>query len=390
MQFWTNVDPGSYSFPSVYAPCPADGSPFGHLSPSSKLVLLVRCLDAMTATRCRAIAVSKPSPIGSRAAAMLLASTFALVLCLVGCADPPSVETRTVPKKDRTLVAYIPQGEVVWFVKLSGPTAFVDPLEDDFRAIIGSMEFDDDGEPKVSLPDGWSKQPQKSMRFATYSKDGPMEIAVTQLAASDPQADDYIALNINRWLRELGQPPREGNWREEAEKRGEFESIEVAGTDGYLFDLRGNVLPARSALIITAEPYLDYTVPEGWIEKPGDSFRLAIFGVPGDAEATISSAGGDPVANINRWEGQLGLPPTPNVELRDRLKAVEVSGQPALWIRLDGERAGSKGDEPVPTSTIGVIAADGEKQYFLKLIGPTEAIEAAEDDFRKFLSSIDF
>lgn len=287
-------------------------------------------------------------------------------------------------------MAYIPQDDEVWFVKLSGPTAFVDPLEDDYRAILESLSFDDDGEPKVKLPEGWTKKPAKSMRFATYVKGGPMEVAVTRLAATDPEDATYVALNVNRWLRELGQPPRDGNWREEAEKRSELSTITIAGQDAWLFDIRGNILPARTAAIFPADPHLDYTAPEGWESKPADAFRMAIFTVPGDVEVSISQAGGNPVDNINRWEGQLGVEPSSDADLRQKMEAVTVDEQPGLLIRIDGERKTGESEDAVPSSTVGVITTDGEKQYFIKMIGPTEGVDAAEDDFRQFLTTIEF
>lgn len=312
-----------------------------------------------------------------------------IVLGAAGCAEPLAIKTQLVPKKDRTLVAYIPRDGEVWFAKLSGPTAFVDPLEADFRSIVSSMTFDDSGTPKVTLPEGWSNTDGSRMRFATYSKGGPMEVAVMRLPAEDPLDDEYVELNINRWLRELGQPPRTESWREAAEARKEFSEIAIAEKPAYLLDLRGNIQPANKSVVLPAEPYLGYDVPAGWTEKDGDNFRLAIFEVPGGVEATISSAGGSPVANINRWEGQLGLEPSSQEDLVDGMEQLEVGDNPALFIKLVGERTVGE-NEKVPTTIIGVIAIDGEKQYFVKMTGPQDAVDAAEDDFRQFLTTIEF
>lgn len=322
--------------------------------------------------------------------ALIASLSVCPVLLCSGCSQSEAVVTRTVPKKDRTLVAYIPNEDAVWFVKLSGPTAFVDPLEDDFRQILDGISFDDKGELTAKLPEGWSKQPAKSMRFATYAKDDMMEVAVTRLSANDPLDNTYVSLNINRWLRELGQPPRKGDWKQETEKRNELEQITVAGKDAMLFDLRGNVVPIRSATIITADPYLNYTVPDSWIEKPGDNFRLAIFEIPDGAEASISQAGGNPVDNINRWEQQLGQTPSTGDQLREKLETVSIAEQPGLLIRIDGERTEDGSDKPTPATTIGVITASEDSQYFIKLIGPKDAVDAAEADFRQFLTTISF
>jgi hypothetical protein len=59
------------------------------------------------------------------------------------------------------------------------------------------------------------------------------------------------------------------------------------------------------------------TAPEGWGRKPTSSgFLLAEFTLPRandddwDGRLTVSSAGGDIEANIDRWRGQFGGKPS--------------------------------------------------------------------------------
>src|SRR4051812_23799201 len=66
---------------------------------------------------------------------------------------------------------------------------------------------------------------------------------------------------------------------------------------------------------------VDWTVPAGWKELPGQQMRFASFQVSAekpDVQLTVIPLGaeaGNLLDNVNRWEKQLGLPPTPQQDL---------------------------------------------------------------------------
>jgi hypothetical protein len=116
------------------------------------------------------------------------------------------------------------------------------------------------------------------------------------------------------------------------------------------------------------------------VDRRAQAFGLATF-VVGEgekkAEITVSSAGGELLANVNRWRGQVGLPP------------VNAEGLTAIVAKTD--TLGVKGDfvELVgPEKTIlGVAATAGGNQYFIKLTGAndTAQLEKATSAFVKSL-----
>src|SRR5690606_23079486 len=70
-----------------------------------------------------------------------------------------------------------------------------------------------------------------------------------------------------------------------------------------------------------------YDVPEGWQESSRTAFRLASFQVADGgrtATLTVSSVAGSVADNINRWRGQVGLPPQSAKELVDAGERVPV------------------------------------------------------------------
>lgn len=82
---------------------------------------------------------------------------------------------------------------------------------------------------------------------------------------------------------------------------------------------------------------LAWTVPEGWREEPGQGeFRYATLRVAPELEATVSSAGGSLLDNVNRWRGQIGLKPVGDAELAKLAKAVPAEGIEAKLFDMTG------------------------------------------------------
>lgn len=92
-----------------------------------------------------------------------------------------------------------------------------------------------------------------------------------------------------------------------------------------------------------------WTLPEGWQQQPGNAFRFAtivISGEPKPLELTVSglpNAGSDNVAyvlqNVNRWRGQLRLPPIAADSLATETKTVDVGGTASTLVNLAGHAA---------------------------------------------------
>jgi hypothetical protein len=87
------------------------------------------------------------------------------------------------------------------------------------------------------------------------------------------------------------------------------------------------------------ETPLRYQAPAGWKElEPDKSFgQVAGFRIrEGDQSATLSvaHAGGDLLANINRWRGQIGLEQITGEQLRDVTEATKINGDQATLVDM--------------------------------------------------------
>lgn len=101
-----------------------------------------------------------------------------------------------------------------------------------------------------------------------------------------------------------------------------------------------------------AEP--KWTLPAGWQQLPGSQFRFATLRMPDPSgsgkpqEITVSQAGGDMLANVNRWRGQLSLPPVSASDLSATAKKLEIDGREATYVSLVGTGSGSMGGGSAP------------------------------------------
>jgi len=96
-----------------------------------------------------------------------------------------------------------------------------------------------------------------------------------------------------------------------------------------------------------------WQLPEGWNEKPGDGFRhatLVIAGAMPPLELAVSSLDhGDTddaayvLQNVNRWRGQVSLPPTTGEKLAKEVEQFTIGEFPCTWVELTGTSGGGMG-----------------------------------------------
>lgn len=131
---------------------------------------------------------------------------------------------------------------------------------------------------------------------------------------------------------------------------------------------------------------LKFDKPEGWTESAGNAFSAAAFEVvDGDQriETTVSPAGGDLLANMNRWRSQVGLDEFTAEEMAKAFEPLEVNGKPANFIEMHSPESASKAD-----SILGVVVVDGERTWFVKLRGSTPLAKRERDKLLEFARSL--
>ena len=145
--------------------------------------------------------------------------------------------------------------------------------------------------------------------------------------------------------------------------------------------------PAGPALATASGPGLTWTAPAHWVGKPLSAMRKGSYTVPGDgAEADLSitafpGAVGGELANLNRWRGQLQLPP---VTAETMASAVRRERHDNLeFIIVDLTAPGEN-----PAGMLGAMVSVGDATWFFKLSGPASLLAREKPAFESFLATV--
>jgi hypothetical protein len=135
--------------------------------------------------------------------------------------------------------------------------------------------------------------------------------------------------------------------------------------------------------LIGTSAHPSWKTPDGWSEQAASSMLLASYLAPGKtggkAEVTVSMFPGDVgglLANVNRWRGQIGLPPISDQELPQKTSQVEVGSVKAVLVDLTAP-GGSKG-------MLGLIVPRDENTWFYKMTGDPAALADQKKSFMEF------
>lgn len=135
-----------------------------------------------------------------------------------------------------------------------------------------------------------------------------------------------------------------------------------------------------------------FVAPADWKEDPTPRMmRLTTLKVgEGDKTAEVivtklNGPAGGMLENLNRWRGQVGLPPLPSVD-EAKIPKVKVDGKDAMLFDMAGP------DEKKPAKRqIQVVAPrDAAGTYYIKIIGEASLVEAQKAKFDKMLSTVEF
>jgi hypothetical protein len=137
-----------------------------------------------------------------------------------------------------------------------------------------------------------------------------------------------------------------------------------------------------------------WEVPAGWRRLAGGSeqMRHATFQVSEahpDVVVTVVPLGaeaGSLLDNVNRWEGQLGLPASSEGDLGKVTKPVETQAGPGVLVDL---RSAAAGDKPA-TRVLAAVIKRGAATWFYKMSGPADVVGGQEEKFVAFTRSTHF
>ncbi|HEY4233945.1 MAG TPA: hypothetical protein VGM76_11000 [Lacipirellulaceae bacterium] len=363
-----------------------------------------------------------------------------------------ATEAASSETADRMLAAILPDGDKAWFLKLVAPVDAVVAQEPAINEFFASVRpAPDKPHPDWKLPEGWEERAGNGMRAATIvipTSTKPLEISVTSLPWTG--TPDETLVNVNRWrgqmqLAEIGpqglaectheitagdakltivdlqghmksggmSPPFAGGGPfsggapfvgRDRDKSGTTANIPAGHPPiaGGAADLPAGHPPLDNATEKAAQHNdspLTYKAPESWHEKPLTAMRKASFSIADGAQvADVSvidfpTAAGpmmaDPLANVNRWRGEVGLPQVTQKELTQCTESIEIDGKQATFV--DAVPDTSKPDQSqADQGTLAAMLKSGDTIWFVKMKGSRDLVAAQRDQFKAFLKSVRF
>ncbi len=136
----------------------------------------------------------------------------------------------------------------------------------------------------------------------------------------------------------------------------------------------------------SAASEISWSLPEGWEQIEGSGMRFATLkgptpgGQPLEISVTVfGGAAGGMLPNINRWRGQVSLPPITDADLPTASEALDLSGRPATLVNLTSP------DNAM--AIYGLIIPDADRTWFLKLTTESPSAEA-QATFREIAQTV--
>lgn len=149
----------------------------------------------------------------------------------------------------------------------------------------------------------------------------------------------------------------------------------------------GNSMPPVPSAAAGSARAIHWTTPDGWAEQPATSMRVGNFLIKGSngktAEMSVvpleGDAGGD-LANINRWRGQIQLPPLAEADLKTAASTQTFKGRAMRWVDFANAQH----------RITAAIYKTSTQTWFFKMTGDDATVQAAQPAFRTFLRSLRF
>jgi hypothetical protein len=130
-----------------------------------------------------------------------------------------------------------------------------------------------------------------------------------------------------------------------------------------------------------------WDAPDGWRDLGARSMRLASFEVAEGCECSISTAGGSPEANAERWLGQMGADALgPDGFLA--LERMSTGLGEAILVQADGTWTSMSGTTIEGARLLGAIVPMPRTNIFIKLWGPVDGVAGATEAFKGLTKSL--
>jgi hypothetical protein len=289
------------------------------------------------------------------------------------------------------------------------------------------------------VPDDWQRKPATTMRLASFTAPGDVDVSLTVLGGGSLQG------NVDRWREQMGLPPVDeaglnalprakafgrddavivdlvgryvGGTTPIADARmlaavaaheGRFVFVKMTGERAavdaarasfvaFVESLRGSTPPAApggaapggvptgsviSGGATSGAGRLAWRAPAGWSTGAARELRVVTLHPGGDTSThaylvILGGEAGGVAANFARWCGQVGASELDAAAL-DALPRIQMLGASVSLLESYGPKEG----------VVGAVARLGGDSLFAKLTGPKDAVRAARDGFVEFCQSV--
>jgi hypothetical protein len=133
---------------------------------------------------------------------------------------------------------------------------------------------------------------------------------------------------------------------------------------------------------------LRWTLPKGWTQSLAGGMRYATLKPSAQGRIDISvvvlpgPAGGE-LANVNRWRGQIGLPPVDEAALGAARKTLRSKAGPVSLYDFTSEGK-------TRSRTIAGLTSARGNTWFIKMTGDADAVGTARPDFLRLMETLRF
>lgn len=134
---------------------------------------------------------------------------------------------------------------------------------------------------------------------------------------------------------------------------------------------------------------LTWTAPAHWKPKAASAMRKGSYAVAGadgtEADMSVTAFPGDvggTLANVNRWRGQLDLPPMAEAELESLMQHLHVGDFHIDVVEFANPQSSN------PQRMIGAIVPFNGATWFFKLTGPDALVAREREAFLALVDSI--
>ncbi len=144
---------------------------------------------------------------------------------------------------------------------------------------------------------------------------------------------------------------------------------------------------ADTAVTTASGAALVWTAPPHWTAKPAGSMRKGSYAIKGDggeADLAITAFPGDvggDLANLNRWRGQIQLPPVAQAEFEAATQHLDRNGLHITVVDAVGTGADAK-------RILGAMIPYSGATWFFKLMGPDALVAKEKTAFLALLDTI--